>query len=460
MADGVKKINENIMKDGRILGITKDVPAQNFEGGTLYINPSLGQLKYNNVSSTSAKAWMKFLPKNIFDEKTITRNLLEDYIINDIKIENGAVKTDKLYNYAVTNIKLANNSVSTEKIINLHVTTEKINDLAVTENKIKNLSVSTSKLKDSSVTSDKIAQLSVLNNHVANATLKNEKLFNKTLTHEKIANGTIIESLIATDAVSETKIKGLSIKSKHIDSNQVKTIHILDRNVTGSKIATATLKDEHFILNNVNADKLLNGSIKESKYEDLSITGRKIQNGAIDFQKLDQTTKNLITESIRVEGADQTATVKGNLKVNGNIVATGNITGAKVFNTVFADIAEGYSVVGEIPKPGEAVCLVPEGGLKVEKLNEHNSHLFLGFVSDNFAACYGCSEEELKDGTKVAVALKGRIPIKIDTKDLIVGCGIGLMARGEFFTIHDYRSSSSICRVLDIIDENTALVLV
>ena len=39
MSDGIKKINEWIMKDGRIIGITKDISASKFEPGTFFINP-------------------------------------------------------------------------------------------------------------------------------------------------------------------------------------------------------------------------------------------------------------------------------------------------------------------------------------------------------------------------------------------------------------------------------------
>ena len=75
MADGVKKINELIMKEGRILGITKNIAASKFEGGTFFVDPNNGTLKYNSVDASGSKAWRKFSPSKIFDDLSITRSL-------------------------------------------------------------------------------------------------------------------------------------------------------------------------------------------------------------------------------------------------------------------------------------------------------------------------------------------------------------------------------------------------
>lgn len=465
MADGVKKINEWIMKDGRVIGITKDITASKFEPGTFFVNPQEGILKYNNVSSTGAKSWQKFLPSKIFDDGTITRPLLVDNIINAAKLENNAVTESKIYNGAVTNAKIAKNAVTTDKILDLNVTTEKIAELAITKYKLQNNSVTTEKIENLAVTSDKIKTLNVLNTHIANNTIKVDKIYDKTITNAKIADGTVIESLLANNSVTENKIKNLSIKSKHIDYNQVQTIHIADRNVTGPKVATNSLKNEHMIDNSINGVKLINTSIATEKLADRCITNAKIADGAIDRDKIDNNLKSLIDESIRVEGTSQTATVKGNLKVNGNIDATGNITGARVYNPVFADLAEGYIPTMNI-EVGEAVCLLPCGNLLVEPLNKSNANLFLGFVSDQYASCYGGSAEELESGEKVAIALKGRIPVKMDTTkpDVKVGSFIGIEG-GEIIAykqaINYYcKPQTAIGRILDIIDDNTALVQV
>lgn len=461
MADGVKKINEWIMKDGRVIGITKDITPTKFEPGTFFINPHEGILKYNNVNSTGTKSWQKFLPVKIFDEATITRALLVDNIINSAKLENNAVTTNKIVNNAITNPKLANNCITTEKIADLNITTEKIAEVSITEYKIRNNAVIESKIKDSAVTSSKIKPLNILNTHIANSTITQDKLYDKTITNSKIANNTITEALLVNQCVTKNKIKDLAIKSKHIDYNQVKTTHILDRNVTGTKIATNTLKDEHFISNSVNANKLLNTSITTEKLKDKCVTNAKLGDKCVDRDKLENTLKSLIDESIRVEGANQTATVRGNLKVNGNIDATGNITGVRVYNPVFADLAEAYIPTMNL-EVGQAVCLLPCGNLLVEPLNKHNAHLFLGFVSDQYASCFGSNEQDIKDGEKVAIALKGRIPVKIDTANLKIGSFIGIKD-GELIAYEQinntyYKPNSSIGRIINIINHNTALV--
>lgn len=463
MSDGIKKINEWIMKDGRVIGITKDITASKFEPGTFFVNPQEGILKYNNMSSTGTKSWTKFLPTKIFDDSTITRNLLTDNIINSVKIEDDAVITSKIKNGAIVNAKLAQNCVTTDKITDLHVTTEKINDYAVNEYKIRNSSVTEDKLRDLAVTSSKIKQLNILNSHIADETIKQDKLFNKTITNAKIANDTITEALLTKDSVTDPKIKSLAIKSRHIDYNQVLTTHILDRNITGTKVAKNSLSDEHMIINSINADKLSNGTVITDKLKDRAVTNAKIADNSVDMDKLESTVRTLINESIRVEGVNQVATVKGNLSVQGNITATGNITGAKVFNPVFADIAEAYVPTMKL-EVGEAVCLTPCGNLLVQPLSKTNAHLFLGFVSDQYAACYGATEEELQSGEKVAIALTGRIPVKMDTtkENVKVGAFIGI-ANGEIVAykqaINFYcKPQTSIGRILQIIDKNTALV--
>lgn len=463
MADGVKKINEWIMKEGRVIGITKDISASKFEGGTFFVHPNQGTLKYNNVDNAGNKSWKKFVPVTIFDEKTIVRSLLDDKVINESKLEDFCVTTNKIADDSIVSKKLKNSCIITEKIADLNVTTEKLADYVVTEYKIRDYSVSTNKIKNLAVTTDKIALKNVINNHIADDTIKNEKLFSKTIDNTKIKDLTVIESLLGPDSVTSTKIKELAIKSSHIDINQVKTTHVLDRNITGPKVATNCLKDEHMMDNSINANKLMDGSLKTDKIADLNVTNSKIAKNAVDMDKLESNLQGLIKDAIRVEGANNTATVKGNLKVNGNIDATGNITGVKVYNPVFADVAEAYFPTMKV-EPGDAVCLLPCGSLLVEPLSATNAHLFLGFVSDQYAACYGAVEEELKSGVKTAVALTGRIPVKMDTthEDARVGSYIGI-SNGKIVAYKQainyfYKPQTAIGRIIDVIDDKTALV--
>lgn len=461
MADGVKKINEWIMKDGRIIGITKDIKADKFEGGTFFVNPQVGDLKFNKIDSTGAKSWKHFEPVTIFDEKTIVRSLIADKAINSDKINTDAVTEEKIKNGAVTENKIYKLSVSESKIKDGAVTENKLATNSVTNLKIKNDAVTEEKIKNNAVTTDKIAQRAIINGHIADGTIQDAKMFPKTLTNASIKNETIIESLLATDSVTENKIKANSIKTKHIAELQVQTLQLGNKAVTKEKIADKAIVDTHFSKNTINADKLLNGSITEVQLDTDSVVNSKIKDGAVDIDKLDNSTRTLIQESIRVEGSDQIATVKGNLKVNGYITATGNITGAKVFNPVFADIAEAYIPTCEF-EIGEAVCLCPEGGLKIEKLREDNCSYFLGFVSNQYAACYGATPEEIESGAKVAIALTGRIPVKAQGSigDFITIEKGTICAESIGSTRAFFKPKEAIGRIIDIIDDKTVLVQV
>lgn len=456
MSDGVKKINEWIMKEGRVIGITKDISAAKFEGGTFFVHPNEGMLKYNNVDNTATKAWKKFVPSVIFDEKTIVRSLLADAVINEVKLEDYCVANKKYKDNSISDTKLQKDSVTTPKIKDLNVTTEKYANYSVNEHKLKDDSVTTPKLRNLCITSDKYALLSITNNHVANGSLKNEKLFNKTITHEKIADLTVLEKLIANNAVTEFKIKESAIKSKHIAINEVKTQHVLDRNILGIKIAKNCLSDEHIVLNSVNGNKLIDGSLKTINYSDLSITNNKIANQAIDMDKLDKSVQSLIKDSIRVEGANSTATVKGHLKVNGNIDATGSISGIRTYNPVFADVAEAYMPKEKL-EPGDAVCLSLEGGLKVEKLTIHNGDRFLGFVSDQYATVFGATPDELRFGKKVAITLIGRIKIK--SKETSANIGDFVYIVNGQVKFYSGRCASAVGRVLENKAETDQYVL-
>lgn len=464
MADGVKKINELIMKEGRVLGITKDIAASKFEGGTFFVNPNDGTLKYNSVDASGGKTWRKFSPIKIFDDLSIKRSLIDNQAINATKLEDGCVSAVKLQDNSISSIKLQTNAVTTEKINDLHVTTEKINNYAVTEHKLRDGAVTTDKLKNLAVTSDKIANLNVTNNHIAEGTIRSSKLYNKSITNDKIADNTIVSSLLANGAVTSSKIGNSQVLSNHIAGLNIKNEHLCNACVTGNKVAKNTLSDEHMVNNSINANKILSGSIVEEKYADLSVTNRKLSNGSITINKLDDSLRALITDAIRVEGSDGTANLDGDLRVNGNIIATGTITGSRVYNPVFADIAEAYVPTVKNMSIGQAVCLTPCGGLKVEPLNENNTHMFIGFISDQYAACYGATPEQIESGDLVAIALTGRIPVKMDTrhKNTRVGAYIGIengkVVPLPYYSNHYCVPTSSIGRIIDIIDNETALV--
>ena len=430
MADGVKKINEWIMKDGRVISITRDIDPNKLEGGTQFINPNTGLLNYLNISNTATKSWKKYDPMVIFETLSVKTSLIANLNITTEKINNLAVTTEKLNDLAVITEKINNLAVITEKLGNDAVTNVKIINDAITRNKIMDFEVVLSKLAASSVNADKIVPLSIINANIANRTLTKDKLTLKTLTNSEILNGTIIEELFGDKAVSTRAIADRNVTSIKIQLKNVLREHIYAKAIGAAEIDDEIISTNH--INSIDADKLIIKSIDEVKMKDNSVSNRVLVNESVSYTKFDTNLKDLIDRSVRVEkdqtiGNDKlanTAWVKGslvikqpfagkaNLTVYGDIVANGGtVTADKCYNPVFADLAEAY-VPTEKMEAGDAVALSLDGGLKVEKLTEENQSRFLGFISNEYATVFGAYPEELKSGKKVAITLVGRIKIK------------------------------------------------
>ncbi len=104
-------------------------------------------------------------------------------------------------------------------------------------------------------------------------------------------------------------------------------------------------------------------------------------------------------------------TISGNLSVTGTITATGNISGAKVYNAVWgADYAEGFDYEGDTPKPGEIIELCGKNKVRTAAAG---SNMIIGVCSNTYWALAGCSIDDIKRGVKVAVGIAGQLPIKV-----------------------------------------------
>lgn len=438
MADGIKKINEWLLKDGRTLNVTRNIDSNKLEGGTQFINYNTGLLQYVGLTSTGAKEWKNYDPMIIFLPQSIKTNLIADKNVTTAKINDLGVTTIKLDNSAVTEPKLATNSVTETKILNSSVTRNKVADGAINDIKLAENSVTEPKILNGSVTADKIAALTIIDNNIADNTITNKKFFNKTLENTKIKDKTLIETLYADKSVSTRALADVSVTEVKVALNAITTTKVKDRSITGPKIALNAIATEH--VDSIDGGKLIDNSITEPKYKSLSVSTRALANASINMDKLNANVADLINRSIRVEKSQtidnvvyadtawcrghmilkQPASGNANLTVHGNITATGTVTATKCYNPVFADLAEAYIPLEEV-KPGEPVALSKFGGLKVEKLDSHNQDRFIGFVSDEFATCYGATEEELKSGKKIPVTLVGRIQIKAKGEEANVG---------------------------------------
>lgn len=118
-----------------------------------------------------------------------------------------------------------------------------------------------------------------------------------------------------------------------------------------------------------------------------------------------------VNEALEAKLSKTGGEMSGNLSVKGDITATGNITGAKVYNAVWgADYAEGFDYEGDIPEPGKIVELC--GNNKV-RTAAAGSDMVIGVSSASYWALAGCSITDIEKKKKVAVGIAGQLPIKV-----------------------------------------------
>lgn len=467
MADGVKKINEYIMKDGRTIIVTLDnIAANKLEGGTAKILPTTGALKYVNINGSGTKEWKNFNPVTIFDPKSITTSLLADYCVTDIKIAQNAVITSKIKNLNVTREKINDLAVNEDKIDNLAVKTGKLDNSAVTTIKIADSAVTEVKIANESVTSSKIKPGSVLNSHIALRTIRKDRILKKDITNEEIADDTITNSLMKADSILSKNIKAGEVKETNIATGAVTHYKIGQYQVYGDRIKVEGVDSDHII--KLHGSKIIDDTITNNKLCKDSVQTTQIKDLNVTMGKLETNVQTLINNAVRVVSSQSingttvsnAAWVKGNLyvenptsgnvllKVKGNIEATGDITGNRVFNPYFADLAEAYVPTEEM-EAGDAVALSLEGELKIEKLTAENKDRFIGFVSNEYAQCFGATPEELKSKKKVAVTLVGRIHIAMkEDEEGKIGNYIKISSSGEII-ITNIKSNDVVGRLLE-----------
>ena len=123
-------------------------------------------------------------------------------------------------------------------------------------------------------------------------------------------------------------------------------------------------------------------------------------------------------------------TANANLNVGGNIVATGTITGSKVYNATWNDYAEWFEKnnIEEIFEPGDICVWFNNGVIKSSKACDK---AVIGIVSNTYGHILGGKElENMEDNNKefVPIGLAGRVKCKVIGKvevgDLIVTSNI------------------------------------
>ena len=439
MAEGIKKISENVVIEKRALVVTDPSVIDNdaISVGTLWSDANNKGIKIK----TGKNSFSLFDANHLILAGTINTNLLADK--------------------SVTNIKVADRAINERAL----------DDSSVTEPKIKNLNVTESKLANKAVTRSKIKEKNIYNEHVADETLSGNKLQNKTIDGIKFIDHTINNISLADNSVNDRVIASSSLLERHFSNSCIPHRAYQPRSIYGEAIKIGGIENIHMANNSINENALMNGSVTKPKLArniienihltsscvenanlaiksvneknlfDEAVSTRIIKNKSVTKEKLATDVINLIGDPVMYD-RENNVNMRRDLFVNGNIHANGSIQGARVFNAVFMDIAEAYEPDKDgVYIPGDIVQVNEEGKL-VRGIN--SSHFpVVGVVSDEYASCYGATEEEITEKKKIPVGLIGKVhvnvvgPVKLGDRIALAKDGAG--ASVETNNLMDYQ---------------------
>lgn len=482
MAGGVKKIYESVMKDGRVIILTDAAGVRdnltNIPNGTIYINTSDGAVSFKQTSG-----WGNLDPAKMFSNLSVVTTLIADKAITSAKILSdvadnskraitkdhikdgeitvaklaGSITGDKLTAGTITKDQLADNSVTKDQILDGDVISSKIlnhatdnSKRAITRNHIQDSEIIEAKLAANAVTSTKIlsdvaddAKRAITTNHIKNAAITSEKLAANAVTSSVLSQDASVD---ANRSVGANHIKNKAVTGRAIADNTIQTISLYSytdpiSNITTGAVATKNLTDAC-----VTDIKLATDSVTKEKIKAATITYDKIAEKTIPLGRLDIALQTQINAAMKsaseYEGnvayvacpttytneAGAPIDVMGLDMKDKNIINAGSISATKVYNAVFNDLAEGYIPGCHNLIPGDIVEIRHDG--KVYRADRLSKKI-VGVISDQYAACYGASEEEIKNGTKVAVGLIGKVyvnvigPVKQGDRIGIIQAGLG-----------------------------------
>lgn len=431
MAQGIKKISENVTVANRALVITSPSVADNdaISIGALQSNPTERGLKLK----TSKGVYSNFDATKILEPLSITNSLLGNRCVTKAKMDVNSVGTEQLENLAVTELKLGNDSVTRTKIKNGEVIQGKLAVDSVVNTNLVNLCVTNAKIAENTIQNSKLLDYTITNRKIAQGTINEGCLAPNAVTNVKILNNTIENSKYKQYSIYGDKIANNAIKNNHLDVNCVNTQNILNGAINSTKIAANNIFETHIADNQIISRHLYPGSVTENKLYDGAVSTNKIKNKSITILKLADDVLNLIGDPVQYD-ASNNVKLRNNLTVTGNIVANGTIKADKIYNAVFMDLAEAYVPAPDITfVPGDIVEVREDGLLyKADSISTNKDKTIVGVVSNEYAQCFGATEEELQNNEKIAVGMIGKVhvnvvgPVKIG--DYIGACkdGIGV----------------------------------
>lgn len=433
MANGIKKISENVIIDKRALVVTDPNEKDNDA-------ISIGALKSDAANKglkikTSKNTYSLFDAASFLMPGSITTSLLKDGCVTEIKLANNSVSESKLQNNSVTELKIKDNSISTSKLQNGCVDEFKLKANSVANKHYKNNSITNNKLADKTIEGNKIKDLTINSNNLANQCITSLKLANNSVLNQHLSNKCVGYNNLQAESVYGNVIKKYSVKNIHLADDCINTRNILNGAITSIKIGDNSILENHLADNSVTNSKLANDSVSTTKLQNLSVTTNKLADKSVTKDKLAMDVVDLIGDPV-LYNQDNDVIMRKNLTVNGNVEAVGTITAKKIYNAVFMDIAEAYEPKeNETYLPGDIVQLNEEG--KIERADSSvttKNYPIVGVVSDEYACCYGATEEELEAGTKIAVGLIGKVHVNV-VGPVKLGEKVGLYKDGSATTV-------------------------
>lgn len=481
MSHGVRKIDELLIGNGRAIILTREFPSNideirwdTVEKGTIFLSPTNGILRYKKTNSL-VNEWTKFVPINLFDDKTIITQLLGDKSVTNEKIATDSISNDKLMNDCIDNRNYINNSITQDKLTNNFdggffldnsIDGKKIIDLSLDGKKITKRSVDTDVLFLNSITNLEIGKDCI--------TVENEGLSQNVVLEKNIANNSVSHRnmMASSITINNDALSDFVVTNRKLGNNSISADKFQRRCITANSYA---LDIESVITENIKeasiTDKLMAKAaitLENQALDSKCILGLNIENNTVDLNNIVDRWANVIRNAIFLDSG--IATVNGHLFVEnnitvgkGNIVAqkndcTQSITGFKVYNPVFKDFAEAFKSREDL-RPGYIVEITENEEVK---LATPYSSKVIGVVSDQYALCLGASEDEIKSNEKYAIGLLGRVYVnvigKADIGDYIIsyGNGIGVASKScqqgcVVGRVLNKKSSSEIDKVLCLI---------
>lgn len=424
---GIKKLDENLVAPFRSLTITNpNLPDNsNWQIGTLKCNPELRGLQYKLDDKGN---FGNFDATYILLPETVTSELIKNGTIQTEDLKDNCVTNDKIRDRTINHIKLQVNTLTDEEMASQSITTRALRDLNVTTSKLANKSVTNAKIADYAVDGIKIANNSINSGHIVNysiisekispSAVTTEKLAVNAVTNDKIANGTIQGIKIAGGTITNVNIADKTITPRNLMNGAVETRILADEAVTNAKIAPKTILATNIADRTITSLQIKEEGISTINYRNASVTREKLADeiGDIIDNAVVYDAEGNVTmlqddkpECRVVIGSSQ---IDGTSNGNGELIVNGTIRADRVYNMAYSDLAEGY-VPGEELEPGDIVELREDGKVYKSSINGHTA-VIVGVVSDEYAQCFGATEEEIENGEKVAIGLIGRIHVKVN----------------------------------------------